>query len=251
MLPPLPVSSYIHPSPLIGRKLLSTYGPPYRLLFLIAWHPQQTWSQFKDAEPIPAAVLLHPSMPSDPSFLDLPVKDLFQRYLIIHPSLQLAHVIIGSIFIKNYWDWDVLTIYELVDFILSIFFSLFGYIAFYRMIPEWITVLGYFLLLRFTAAFGVKVYVLYSVVVGIQVDAEVILIVFIVLIVLGVIGLSMVANFIAFRIVFRIEKWARECRRIWKRGVYSPGDESVEVQARQSDTVRGEYEDEHPLILCT
>ncbi|ORY53254.1 hypothetical protein BCR33DRAFT_779567 [Rhizoclosmatium globosum] len=204
--------------------------------------PFPSWAEFKDAEPIPSSALLHPSMPSDPSFLNLPVKDLFQRYLLIHPLLQLLNLVVGSGFF-TLWDWNYATAHQVSDLIASFLFSLFGYISFYRMIPEWITVLGYFLLVRFIVAFGVKVVFMYDIgqAATVTVDSSLMLVVIILIFI--IVAMSLAMNFIAFRIVFRIESWARECRLAWRRGLVH------EPECDDSNNNNGE--DDIPLIVCT
>ncbi|KAJ3014059.1 UNVERIFIED_CONTAM: hypothetical protein HDU68_000452, partial [Siphonaria sp. JEL0065] len=94
-----------------------------------------------------SASLRAPGMPSDPTFLDKPVRDYLMRYFTVLPILNIADLIlwiaVGATKVSDYN-----TIWIVADISLSALFCLFGYYSLKGMIPERLIITGYFFLLR-------------------------------------------------------------------------------------------------------
>ncbi|ORY53227.1 hypothetical protein BCR33DRAFT_711561 [Rhizoclosmatium globosum] len=159
-------------------------------------------------------------MPTDPTFLDISIKDLFQRYLLISPLLRLLQLATMFIFFSSALDTANI-VFTILDTVFTSLFSVFGYIAFRQMIPEWIAVLGYYLLARCVVGILWGVYAAYFLVhqvMDLQLDVGVL--VFTLVVVAGTFLVSIAMSFVGFRIVFSMEVYGRECRDVWRRGVF-------------------------------
>ncbi|KAJ3024245.1 UNVERIFIED_CONTAM: hypothetical protein HDU68_008273 [Siphonaria sp. JEL0065] len=105
------------------------------------------WEELKYATPMSSASLRAPGMPTDPTFLDKPVRDYMMRYFTILPIFNIADLIlwitVGATKVSDYS-----TLWTLADISLSASFCLFGYYSLKGMIPERLIITGYFFLLR-------------------------------------------------------------------------------------------------------
>ncbi|KAI9327864.1 hypothetical protein BDR26DRAFT_874905 [Obelidium mucronatum] len=106
-----------------------------------------TWRELRNAEALPDDILSYPGMPTDPSFLDKPIRGYMMRYLIVVPIVNICNLFI-DLLIGKFNIEDHATIWALTDSIISGMFSIFGYQAMKGLIPEWIAIFTYYYLIK-------------------------------------------------------------------------------------------------------
>ncbi|ORY52975.1 hypothetical protein BCR33DRAFT_711380 [Rhizoclosmatium globosum] len=74
-------------------------------------------------------------MPTDPTFLDKPIRSLTLRYLVVMPILSVVLLLLGLIDADQDWR-SPQTYWTYFDTLIMCLFSAYGYNALKRMIPE-------------------------------------------------------------------------------------------------------------------
>ncbi|KAI9331895.1 hypothetical protein BDR26DRAFT_1010813 [Obelidium mucronatum] len=107
-----------------------------------------TWTQLREARPVANEALRAPGMPSDPVFLDKPVRDYLMRYLTVVPVFALLQIALNLI--ANGPITNNISVWSVCDFVVTTAFCMFGYYALKGMIPEHLILTGYVFFIKST-----------------------------------------------------------------------------------------------------
>ncbi|KAJ3069036.1 hypothetical protein HDU98_007875, partial [Podochytrium sp. JEL0797] len=179
-----------------------------------AYHVPET-AELKTAEALPPDTLTLPGMPSDPVFLDKPIRGYMMRYLTVIPVVAVINVII-DLLLDHSIIGAPLTIWNLTEAIAGTVFSVFGWYAMKGLIVEWITLFSYYYMFRCCTTIAWVSYMIWSVVTsqqnGTEIGVGVILLV-------ALTGASVVVIYvIVVKMAIPLRMYAEECRMVRRTG---------------------------------
>ncbi|KAJ3024244.1 UNVERIFIED_CONTAM: hypothetical protein HDU68_008272 [Siphonaria sp. JEL0065] len=177
-----------------------------------------TWGELRNAQALPDDILSYPGMPTDPTFLDKPIRGYMMRLLTVVPTVNVCNLFI-DLLIGKFNIQDHATMWALSDSIVSGLFSMFGYHAMKGLIPEWIAIFTYYYLIKCLSSLGWAAMNVHEVIVIAQgrrlyeeVDVTVVL-----LVVMSFVNI--VTNYlVVVKMVVPLRHYAIECRHVRRTG---------------------------------